>query len=114
MVIHDQERQDYWTEQRIEQNKQMRERKKPRRISVITVQCLICLVAVLLAAVLRFVGGEAYEQLRYGVTSALNGNELMTAVMRLWDDEPTEVPSSNEESGVKPDDFTPIAAEEAL
>ena len=114
MVIHDQERQDFLAEQRMEQNRRIRERKSPRGMSVITVQCLICLVAVLLAVMLRLVGGEAYQQLRYGITSALNGNELMAVVMRLWDDEPTEMPLFEDVDSVKSDDFTHVIAEETL
>lgn len=107
MVIHEREQQERWTERQIsERQRRPKREREPRRVSVLAVQCLVCVTAVLLALVFRMAGGEAYVQLQQSFVSALNGNEWMAAVMRLWDDEPSESDIFASKEGVKDENFT--------
>lgn len=109
MVIHDPQQQQQWA-----QEQQTRSRaktpskpKRPRRLSLVAVQCLACGVILLVALLFRVAGGSAYTQLQQRFEDALTGNELMTVLMRWWDGDPAESSSLWEEEGVKEQSFTP-------
>ena len=115
MVIHDREQQEQWAERQMnEQRHKQRKEREPRRVSVVAVQCLACAAAVLLALVFRMAGGDAYAQLQHGLESALNGNELMTAVMRLWDEDLAEPDAFASDGDVKGNGFTSDEAVEKV
>lgn len=115
MVIHDREQQQRWAErQAVERQHRQHKEREPRRASVVAVQCSVCVSALLLALVLRLAGGEAYARLQQGFETALNSNEWMAAVMRLWDDEPTESDVFASDDGVKEDGFTSYEAVDAM
>lgn len=105
MVVHDQENRDRWTADRAarEQEKQKPSRPRSGGVSVLAVQSLACGLVVALALLLRVAGGAAYEELRQGFQDALMRNELMSVLSRLWDG---EVELNEEESTVKPNNFT--------
>lgn len=112
MVIHDREKEEQWAEQR---RRQSREKSKPtektaRPLSVIAVQSLACTVILLLALLFRVAGGAAYTQLQQGFVDSLAGNELMAALMRWWDGDPSEMASLPEEEDVKENSFTSSSA----
>ncbi len=76
---------------------------KRRRMPVIAVQCIACVVAVLLALLLRTAGGSAYEQVRQGFRESLLRNDLPAMLARLWDGDPLESePPAEEETSVPP------------
>lgn len=107
MVIHDQEQQARWTEERTvrEQEKQAPP-KRSGRWSVLAVQSLACGLVVALALLLRVAGGAAYEELRQGFQDALMRNELMSVLSRLWDGEVLLEEEEGAESDVKGDTLT--------
>ena len=102
MVVHDENHMQAW-----QQEKQQRERKKPRfRLSVMAVQCIACCVVVLLVLLLRVAGGEAYGSLRQYFQRALVRNEWATAVALLWGDNPLQNGQTTSEDNVQVDSFT--------
>ncbi|MBE6779202.1 MAG: M23 family metallopeptidase [Ruminococcaceae bacterium] len=68
--------------------------KKPRRARgtglVVAVQSLACVAILLLALLLRAAGGEAYTHLCRRFKECLQRNDLLAAVMALWDGDPVE------------------------
>ena len=73
----------------------------PRGWLVVAVQSIACAVILLLALFVRIGGGSAYDELRRGFGDSLRSNDLMAALARLWDGDPTatltsEPPSENE------------------
>lgn len=66
--------------------------KKERRwrLSVVGVQCIACVVVLLLALLLRTAGGAAYEQLRQSFHESLMRNDLLATLSMLWDGDPLE------------------------
>lgn len=107
MVIHDQEQQARWTDERIarEQEKQPAP-KRSGRWSVLAIQSLACGLVVALALLLRVAGGTAYEELRQGFQDALMRNELMSVLSRLWDGEVTLDGEEDVENAAKEMSFT--------
>ena len=109
MVIHDPLKQEQWTETRVarEREKEKHREKKPRRgWSVVAVQSLACGVLLGFALLFRLAGGDAYEQLKTGFHTALQNNELMAVLSRLWDGDPFADVEEVAEEDVKPSDFT--------
>lgn len=110
MVIHDPIKQEQWTETRIAQETE-RQKKKERSDrggwSVLAVQSLACGVLLALALLFRLAGGGAYEQLKEGFHTALQNNELMAVLGRLWDGDPFAESGEVTEEDVKPEGFTP-------
>lgn len=92
MVIHDKEQEQQWAQKRQEQSRKetLSSRKPPRRLSVVAVQSLACIALILVGLLFRVAGGEAYTQLQHRFADALADNELMSALMQLWDPDPTE------------------------
>ena len=72
-------------------------------MSMLGVQCLACAVAVLLALLLRFAGGGAYDELRQRFRDTLHRNDLMSVLASLWEDV-TEDPLPSESVASVPDD----------
>ena len=106
MVVHDREQTEAWVQSRL-----AREQETPvphlttKRSGwlVLVVQSLACVVLVLLALLFRIVGGDGYEQLRQGFITALQRNELMVVLSRLWDGELSDEVSQDD---VQQSDFT--------
>lgn len=89
MVINDRERPLYRPPEK--------EPAKPpnhHRLSVVGVQCIACIVAIGLAALLRFAGGTAYEQLRQTFRECVLRNDLLATLAILWDGDPLESATS--------------------
>ena len=73
--------------------------KKPAGIGqVLAVQCIACVVAVLLVLLLRTAGGTAYAQLRQSFQDSLMRNDLLATWAKLWDGDPAEAVSDELES----------------
>ena len=105
MVINDRERPPYRPPQ------PPAEEKKKRRLSVVGVQCIACAVAVSLAFLLRFAGGDAYRQLRQTFRECLLRNDLLATLAAMWDGDPTqEVTSTPEEGDENADNALPPPA----
>lgn len=110
MVIHDRAQTEQWAQMKMEQEQQ-RPVKEPKQRhhsiwSVVAVQSLACIALLLFALLFRLVGGDTYEDLRNGFHEALEKNELITALSRLWDEDPFEDFVPTEEGGVKQEGFT--------
>lgn len=112
MVIHDHEREQQWAAEQQTRSKQKnkREKRPPRRLSLLAVQSLACAIILVVVLLFRVAGGTAYTQLRQGFADALAGNELMTVLMRWWDGDPTESAPLAEEEDVKDGSFTSSSA----
>ncbi len=79
------------------------EEKPPRRyLPVVAVQSIACVVAVLLALLLRTAGGPAYEDLRQRFQESLWRNDLLATLAVLWDGEPLDSQPLTEEEGAVP------------
>ena len=103
MVIHDQEKEQAWVNQRFEAEKlkeSKRERMKP--ISVLSVQCLACGVILVLALLLKAISPNVYTQAQTLFRRYLSSNEVLTS-LALWLDRDVE---GEAKEGVKGDDFT--------
>ena len=61
-----------------------------RHLSVLAVQCIACVVILLLALLLRTAGGPAYQQLCRSLQDGLMRNELLEALAVLWDGDAQE------------------------
>ena len=61
---------------------------------VLAVQSFACVAVLLLALLVRFVGGDAYEQLRHRFNEQLASGDLLAALAALWDGDPTEAVSA--------------------
>lgn len=97
MVVHDQERQQQWAQQReAREEKKQKTAKRTRRWSVLGVQSLACVAVLLLVLLLKLAGGGAYEQLRQRFRGALEENRLMAVLSGLFE----------EKNDVKELDFT--------
>ncbi len=109
MVVHDQENEQRWAEERIirEQEKSTTHQPRSGGWSVLAVQSLACGLVVALALLLRVAGGSAYEEFRQGFQDALMRNELMSVLSRLWDGEVELGGEEDVENAVKENDFTP-------
>lgn len=59
-------------------------------LSVVAVQSIACGILLLLALMLRLVGGAPYEQLRQAFQSRLMSNDLLGTLAILWDGDPAE------------------------
>ena len=94
---------------------QEEKQKPPRAVGgwqVVAVQCIACAVILLLALFVRVGGGSAYEELRQGFGDSLRSNDLMAALARLWDGEPTDMLTSDplgQESDYPPEQTSPNA-----
>lgn len=65
---------------------------------VLAVQCIACVVALLLVLLLRTAGGAAYTQLRESFHQSLMRNDLLATLARLWDGDPAQAVSGQLES----------------
>lgn len=64
-----------------------REKRRDSRsgLPLIAVQSLSCVVIILIALVMRFAGGEAFQQLRQSFSESLMSNSLMATLSALVD-----------------------------
>lgn len=110
MVVHDPIQTEKLAQNRsaseqITQKLQSREKSRSAW-SVIGIQSLACVVLLLLVVLFRLMGGSAYEGLRQGFHRALERNELMTVISRLWDENPFYDLEYTDEGAVKETNFT--------
>ncbi|MBR5523740.1 MAG: M23 family metallopeptidase [Clostridia bacterium] len=104
MVIHDREREQAWANAHAARKAEKERNSKPKSgLSVVGVQCLACVVILVLALLMRAVDGDVYQQLRGLFRQGLMGNELLTALALWWDD---ETPENITEADVKQNNFT--------
>ena len=111
MVIHDPIKQEQWTEIRVaeEEKKQKHKRSKSGNgWSVVAVQSLACGVLLAFALLFRLAGGDAYTELKNSFHTALQRNELMAVLSRLWDGDPFSDVEGVTEEDVKSSDFTSL------
>lgn len=110
MVVHDRVQTEQWLQEKVNREKVIQEIKPKRKRrgvwTVVGIQSLACVVILLLAVLFRFAGGSAYEELRRGFYRALEKNELMTVMSRLWDKEPFDDAEYAEDGSVKQEGFT--------
>lgn len=110
MVVHDSAQIEQWTQNRAdkERKEHTKKQEKSRRgiWSILGMQSMACAVLFLLVMLFRLAGGSAYDGLRQGFLRALEKNELMAVVSRLWDKEPFYDLEYTEEGSVKQSNFT--------
>lgn len=108
MVVHDREREQAWILQRQTRSREKNRHtfKRTKRVSVLAMQSVVCVVVLLMALLFRVAGGEAYTRLQEGFSNALEGNELMVAILQLWDGNPAETAPLPNDSGVKDSGLT--------
>jgi len=110
MVVHDPLQTENLVQNRLASEqitKKIQSRKKSRSAwAVIGIQSLACAVLLLLVVLFRLMGGNSYEGLRQGFHRALERNELMTVISRLWDEDPFYDLEYTDEGSVKEKNFT--------
>ncbi|MBR0447217.1 MAG: hypothetical protein IIX28_01965 [Clostridia bacterium] len=110
MVVHDRAQIEQWAQSRVDNQQEARKKKTEKcrrgRWSILGIQSLACALLLLLAVLFRLVGGSAYDGLRQGFYRALEKNELMAVMSRLWDKEPFYGVEFTDEESVKQTDFT--------
>lgn len=79
---------------RVEKAPEKKPKKKlPAGGAVVAVQCLACVVVLLLALLLRTVGGPAFEELCRRFNDSVMRNDLLAALATLWDGDPVDAVS---------------------
>lgn len=108
MVVHNRELQEKWAKQRKRQSSPIKKNanQKPHSLFLLSVQCLACTLILLLALLFRVAGGTAYTQLQQGLHRSLAANELVAALMRIWDGDPEQFAEIAEGEDVKEESFT--------
>ena len=110
MVVHDRTQMEQWAQSRAESKREEEEKTKDTHRrghwSILAIQSLACALFLLLAVLFRIVGGSAYDGLRQGFFRALERNELMAVMSRLWDNDPFSDVEYTDPESVKQTDFT--------
>ena len=110
MVVHDRAQMEQWAQSRANNKQEVCKGKTEKshrgRWSILGIQSLACALFLLLAVLFRLVGGSAYDGLRQGFFRALEKNELMAVMSRLWDKDPFYDLEYTDEGPVKESNFT--------
>jgi hypothetical protein len=88
MVIHDETRVETWMQERVEQTRQKTKPPMKVHLSVLGVQSVACVMLLLALLLLRVAGGDTYGTVRRHFQQALARNELVTAIVLLWENDP--------------------------